>query len=159
MKNKQLKKGMLVLYLLITGITNAQVTEIPPPPPIAPSKVVEDSTKNDIVDFPDVEAQYPGNGIELQRFIQENVQYPKEAMEKGIQGHVYVTFIVEPDGSISDIKVVRGEHESLNNEAMRLVRIMPKWRPTEMNGDRVRARCRLPITFTLGADDEEVPQK
>lgn len=165
MKNEHFKNGLIVILLLLAGTTNAQETEIfPPSPPMVPSKVVEESAENDtdstIVDFPDVGVEYPGGMGAMQKFIQENVEYPEEAREKGYQGRVYVTFIVEPDGSVSNIDVLSGGvHKSLNKEAMRLVRSMPKWSPGELNGKPVRSRCRLPITFTLEGDTEEVPKK
>lgn len=165
MKNRHLKNGLIAICLLLTGITNAQETQIfPPSPPMVPSKVVEESAENHsdstIVEVPDTDVEYPGGMGAMQKFIQENVEYPEEAREKGYQGRVYVTFIVEPDGSVSNIDVMRGGiHKSLNNEAMRLVRSMPKWSPGELNGEPVRSRCRLPITFTLEGDAEEAPKK
>ena len=86
----------------------------------------------------------------MKKWIQENVQYPEISRELGDQGRVYVTFVVEPDGKITGIDVMRGGvTDELNREAKRLVRNMPKWKPGEVKGTSVRARCRLPITFTL----------
>jgi protein TonB len=119
----------------------------PPPPPPGPTKPVPPA---EIVDFPDVEAAFPGGAAAMKRWIQENVQYPEISRELGDQGRVYVTFVVEPNGAITDIKVMRGGvTPELNREAKRLVRNMPKWEQGEVKGQAVRARCRLPITFTL----------
>ena len=106
--------------------------------------------KAEIVDFPDVEAAFPGGAAAMKKWIQENVQYPEISRELGDQGRVYVTFVVEPNGSITGVDVMRGGVTAeLNREAKRLVRNMPKWAPGEVKGKAVRARCRLPITFTL----------
>jgi protein TonB len=119
----------------------------PPPPPPGPTQPVK---KAEIVDFPDVEAAFPGGAAAMKRWIQENVQYPEISRELGDQGRVYVTFVVEPDGSITGIDVMRGGvTPELNREAKRLVRNMPKWEPGSVKAKPVRARCRLPITFTL----------
>ena len=122
----------------------------PPAPPIPPAPDVQPVKPAEIVDFPDVEAAFPGGAAAMKKWIQENVQYPEISRELGDQGRVYVTFVVEPDGSITGVDVMRGGvTPELNKEAKRLVRNMPKWEAGEVKGDKVRARCRLPITFTL----------
>ena len=86
----------------------------------------------------------------MQQFISDNLIYPDISRELGEQGRVYIQFIVEPDGVITHISVLRGGiSEELNNEAERLIRMMPKWKPGIVNGTHVRSRCRLPITFIL----------
>lgn len=146
-----LKNALLAICLLFLWTGIAQETEIvvppPPPPPVLEENV---GVKAEIVDFPDVEAQFPGGAKALQVFIRENVQYPIDAIEKDIQGRVYLSFVVESDGSISGVKVMRGVSPSLDNEAKRLIKKMPNWIPAEINGNKVRSRCRLPINFTLG---------
>lgn len=122
----------------------------PPAPPIPPAPDVQPVKQAEIVDFPEVDAAFPGGAAAMKKWIQENVQYPEISRELGDQGRVYVTFVVEPDGSITGVDVMRGGiTEELNREAKRLVRSMPKWEAGEVKGDKVRARCRLPITFTL----------
>ncbi len=122
----------------------------PPPPPPPPGNQPKPTVIAEIVDFPDVEATFPGGAAAMKKWIQENVQYPEISKELGDQGRVYVTFVVEPDGTITGIDVMRGGlTEELNREAKRLVRNMPKWEAGEVKGEKVRARCRLPITFTL----------
>ena len=122
----------------------------PPPPPPPPPGPKYTPPPAEIVDFPDVEAAFPGGAAAMKKWIQENVQYPEISRELGDQGRVYVTFVVEPDGKITGVDVMRGGvTPELNREAKRLVRNMPKWDPGEVKGQAVRARCRLPITFTL----------
>ena len=79
----------------------------------------------------------------------ENMKYPKQAMKEGIQGRVAVRFIVEKDGSISDVKPILSVHPLLNKEAVRVVKSMPKWTPGKQNGKPVRVRFNLPIMFKL----------
>ncbi len=127
-----------------------KVVAPPPPPPPPPGNQPKPTVIAEIVDFPDVEATFPGGAAAMKKWIQENVQYPEISKELGDQGRVYVTFVVEPDGTITGIDVMRGGlTEELNREAKRLVRNMPKWEAGEVKGEKVRARCRLPITFTL----------
>ena len=103
--------------------------------------------------------EFPGGPEALLKFIGENVRYPKEAQEKGIQGRVIVNFVVNKDGSLSDMKVVRGQDASLDAEAIRIISTMPKWKPGMQRGKAVNVRFTLPITFRLEGDkngDEKV---
>ena len=77
------------------------------------------------------------------------IKYPKEAMEKGIQGRVVAKFIVEKDGQVSTPKVVRSVYPALDEEALRVIRCMPKWKPGKQNGREVRVFFTLPVTFRM----------
>lgn len=118
----------------------------PPHNPLGPDTVV---IIPPIIDFPDVEATFMGGAVAMQKWIAENVQYPQGAIEMNEQGKVYLSFVVESDGSISNITVERGVSSDLDKEAKRLVRQMPNWVPGEAKGKKARTRCRLPINFTL----------
>ena len=122
------------------------VAQVPPPVDIAP-EVVE--VEEEIIDFPDVEAGFPGGAAAMQQWIVDNVQYPQTAIEMNEQGRVYLSFVVESNGSIGGIKIERGVSIDLDREAKRLLRRMPKWVAGEAKGRKVRTRCRLPINFTL----------
>ena len=102
-----------------------------------------------IIDFPDIEASFPGGASALQRWISENVQYPQTSIEMNEQGKVYLSFVVEMDGSISNISIERGVSPDLDKEAKRVLRKMPNWEAGEAKGKKARTRCRLPINFTL----------
>lgn len=124
------------------------VAEIPVPPPVE----IEDDepvVEAEIIDFPDVEAQFPGGAAAMQKWISENVQYPQTAIEMNEQGRVYLSFVVEPNGSITNVVVERGVSKDLDKEAKRVVRKMPHWSAGEASGRNVRTRCRLPIIFQL----------
>jgi TonB family protein len=93
--------------------------------------------------------QFPGGEIALYRFLAENIRYPDEAKRKGIQGRVFVTFIVEVDGSVKEARVLLGIGGGCDEEAVRVVRSMPKWKPGEIKGKPVRVQYNLPIKFTI----------
>ncbi|MDE7357323.1 MAG: energy transducer TonB, partial [Bacteroidales bacterium] len=91
-----------------------------------------------------------GGGDEaFYQYIAANIRYPVVAMESGISGRVYVTFVVEKDGSITDVKVLRGIGGGCDEEAVRVVKAMPKWKPGKQRGRPVRVLYRVPINFTL----------
>jgi protein TonB len=92
---------------------------------------------------------FPGGNGALAQFLQKNLKYPPIAEENGIKGRVTCQFVVERDGSITDVQVVRGVDPSLDREAIRVIKSMPKWIPGKQNGKAVRVRFTCPITFTL----------
>ena len=93
--------------------------------------------------------EVPGGQEALNRFLVRNIKYPLLAQENGIQGRVICQFVVNSDGSIVDIAVVRGVEESLDKEAMRVIKSMPKWTPGRQGGKNVRVKYTLPIRFKL----------
>ena len=132
-KNVSLKVALTMLVLLFSFMTSTAQTK-----------------KNDMVfDVVEVMPQFPGGQIAMMKYIMENMKYPKQAMKEGIQGRVTVRFIVEKDGSISDVKPILSVHPLLNKEAVRVVESMPKWTPGKQNGKPVRVRFNLPVMFKL----------
>ena len=93
--------------------------------------------------------EFPGGTPELMKYISTNVKYPAEATKNGAQGRVLVQFIVEKDGSISEVEVIKKVNEHLDAEAVRVVNAMPKWKPGKQNGETVRVKYTLPISFRL----------
>ena len=83
------------------------------------------------------------------KYLYENTKYPVVAQENGVQGRVTVQFVVEKDGSISDVHVLRGVDPSLDKEAVRVVKSMPRWTPGKQNGITVRVNYRVPVLFRL----------
>lgn len=92
---------------------------------------------------------YQGGEAALLDYLKENVKYPKDAAEQEVSGRILVSFIVEKDGTLSDIKVLKTVFPSLDAEAIRVVKAMPKWIPGKQNGVVVRVKYVLPITFRL----------
>ena len=132
-KNVSLKVALMMLVLLFSFMTSTAQTK-----------------KNNMVyDVVEVMPQFPGGQIAMLKYIMENIKYPKQIMEEGIQGRVTVRFIVEKDGSISDVKPILSVHPLLDKEAVRVVKSMPKWTPGKHNGKPVRVRFNLPVMFKL----------
>lgn len=132
-KNVSLKVALMMLVLLFSFMTSTAQTK-----------------KNDMLfSVVEVMPQYPGGQIAMMKYIMENIKYPKQAMKERIQGRVTVRFIVEKDGSISDVKPILSVHPLLNKEAVRVVESMPKWSPGKQNGKPVRVRFNLPVMFKL----------
>ena len=93
--------------------------------------------------------EFPGGEQALYKFIRDNVKYPSLARETGIEGTVYIQFVVEPDGRVSNVKVVRSVGGGCDEEAVRVVKAMPKWKPGSQRGKNVRVSFTLPIKFSL----------
>jgi protein TonB len=117
---------------------------------VAPSIVVEEEEEEkQIFIIVEESAGYPGGEEGRQKFLQDNLRYPAIARESGIQGTIYITFVVERDGSLTDIKILRGIGGGCDEEAMRVVKLMPKWAPGKQRGKAVRTQFNMPIKFTL----------
>jgi TonB family protein len=107
-----------------------------------------DSASSEVVIRVDKLPQYPGGVATFYKFINQNLRYPAEALEKNMQGRVNVTFVVERDGSLSDMKTLASPAAPLAAEALRIMSLSPKWEPGEQDGKRVPIRYTLPILFT-----------
>jgi periplasmic protein TonB len=115
-------------------------------PVIAAEKPEEDTEVFVIVeDMP----EFPGGELALRQWISNNVKYPVIAAENGVQGRVYVTFVVDRDGSITNARIARGVDPSLDQEALRVVNNLPKWKPGKQRGKPVRVSYTVPINFQL----------
>ena len=107
------------------------------------------------VDFPDKEANFPGGDEAMKKFLAENLEYPEIAMQLGDQGRVYIEFIVNKDGTLEQVGVLKGVSKELDSESVRVIKTMPLWTPAELDGEKVRARCRIPINFKLTDPEED----
>ena len=115
-------------------------------------KTPETTDRKETQIFGDVVEQmpyFPGGTNALVEYMEKNIRYPEDCEEVCIQGRVIVSFVVEKDGSISDAKVVRSVYPSLDEEALRVVNGMPKWCPGKQNGQSVRTKYTIPVTFRL----------
>ena len=92
---------------------------------------------------------FPGGDLGLMKFIQRNVKYPPIAKEYNIEGKVYISFIVDKSGSVTNVKIVRGVDKNLDAEAVRVVKLLPKYKPGKQRGKPVRVMFTIPINFTL----------
>ena len=93
--------------------------------------------------------EFPGGEAAMYKWLSDNIVYPSAASEEGVQGRVVVEFVVDRDGSITNVKVVRQRHPALDKEALRVIKAMPKWIPGRNNGQPVKVTYTLPVTFKL----------
>jgi len=146
----------------------------PPPPPPEVIEIVEDEVEiEDELEIEDTESdedeeieieeedddeffmvvenmpEFPGGDLGLMKYIQKNVKYPAIAKEYNITGKVYVSFIVDKSGSVTNVKIVRGVDKNLDAEALRVVKSLPKYKPGKQRGQAVRVMFTIPINFTL----------
>lgn len=105
--------------------------------------------ENKVFDIVEQLPMFPGGQTALMKYLSEHTKYPVVAQENGVQGRVTVQFVVEKDGSISDVHVLRGVDPSLDKEAVRVVKSMPRWTPGKQNGINVRVNYRVPVLFRL----------
>ena len=160
----------------IIPITRQEITPPPPPPPppevivivediveIVDEAKIETTESDEMVAVIEIEEEsdeeffmvvenmpeFPGGDAGLMKYIQKNVKYPPIAKEYNITGKVYVSFIVDKSGSVTDVKIVRGVDKSLDAEAVRVVKSLPKYKPGKQRGKAVRVMFTIPINFTL----------
>lgn len=112
-----------------------------------PEDIIPEDTL--IVDFPDKRPEFPGGTAALFRYLRDNIRYPSLAKETGVQGTVYIGFVVEKDGSVSNVKVLRPVGGGCDEEALRVVQSMPHWEPGMQHGRPVRVSFVLPVKFKL----------
>ena len=121
---------------------------------------LEDAPSNDsIYQIVDEMPQFPGGEAAMMKFVANNVKYPQEAKDKEIDGRVFVSFVVEKDGSVSNVKVMRGIGGGCDEEAVRVISAMPKWKPGIKDGKPVRVSYMMPINFKLSDGQPAKPSK
>lgn len=129
--------------ILVDRNTNRETRESP--------KAEEESTIDETKVFNIVEEmpQFPGGQVALLEYLAKNIKYPVDAEKNGVQGRVICSYVVERDGSLSDIRVVKSVEPSLDKEAVRVIKSMPKWTPGKANGHNVRVKYTVPVQFRL----------
>ena len=123
----------------------SEIAVAAPPPPPAPKPEVATKVFDVVEEMP----SFPGGNAALMSYLNSNTKYPVVAQENGVQGRVIISFVVERDGSISDVKVARSVDPSLDREAQRVVKSMPRWTPGKQNGQTVRVKYTVPVVFRL----------
>ncbi|WP_448701718.1 energy transducer TonB [Mucilaginibacter sp. AW1-3] len=113
-------------------------------------KNVTEAVDNQVFTAVEIQPEYPGGEAALGKFLQKNIRYPAIAKENNIQGKVYIQFVVERDGSLTDIKVIREPGSGTGDEAVRVLKISPHWKAGVQNGKPVRVQFTLPVNFSLG---------
>lgn len=127
------------------------VVEVAPPPPPPPAPVIKEVVQEDetIYDAPQVMASFPGGEEALYKWLNKNLKYPPRAQDQGVQGRVMVKFIVNKDGSIQNVTVLRSPDKDLETEAVRVVKAMPHWIPAKQGNKEVRSYFSLPVLFKI----------
>ncbi|MDD2687859.1 MAG: energy transducer TonB [Bacteroidales bacterium] len=110
-----------------------------------PEEVVEEEIFVVVEESP----EFPGGEESRLKFLTDNIQYPRIARDAGVEGRVIVGFVVEPDGRITNVKIIRGKVQSLDEEALRVTKMMPRWKPGKQRGKPVRVQFTMPITSLL----------
>lgn len=139
----------VMALLLMVGCKPAATEEPQQEEPVYNTMDLTENADGEVFSVVEVEPEFPGGVEALYKYLAENIKYPVLAKEKGTQGRVYVTFVVEKDGSVTDAKVLRGVSEEVDAEALRVINAMPKWKPGMQQGVPVRVQYNIPIVFKL----------
>ena len=126
-------------------------------PSFAQQKPVEKVDSDGVYLMPDQLPEFPGGMQAMMKFLSTNIKYPVEAQKKGISGRVIVQFVIMEDGTLDQAKVIRGVDPLLDEEALRVVKSMPKWKPGMDRGEAVKVRFTAPIMFNLSKKDTPRP--
>ena len=116
---------------------------------VAPEIEEEDIQEAEIFTIVEEMPEFPGGMNKLGEYLAKNIKYPQMARETGIQGRVFITFVVEKDGSVTNVQVLRSLGGGCDEEAVRVVKSMPKWKPGKQRGKPVRVSYNLPVNFKL----------
>ncbi|MBR3492376.1 MAG: energy transducer TonB [Bacteroidales bacterium] len=148
-KRQRMGKAAVVAGLSV-GLMAASQTAFAQQPDTLKMDTIEKATE-EVQIFGMVEEMpgFPGGEVKLMEFIAKNINYPKEAIERSIEGRVFVGFIIDVDGSVTDVKLLRGIGGGCDEEAVRVVKSMPKWRPAKQNGVFSRVSYQIPVNFKL----------
>jgi len=119
------------------------------PEAVVKEEVIEVEESKPVFTIVEEMPSFPGGEDARNKFLAENIKYPQQASENGIQGTVYVSFVVDSKGNVTDVKVLRGIGGGCDEEAIRVVRSMPQWHPGKQNGKQVRVLFNMPIYFRL----------
>ena len=133
-----MKVIVLIALMAVFGFTTASA-----------QKTVVSQKNEKVFDVVEQMPEYPGGMQALFEFLKENIKYPEDAQKQKVEGRVLAKFIVETDGSISNIEVVKHAFPSLDAEAVRVIQAMPKWAPGKQKGQAVRVKFVVPINFNL----------
>lgn len=137
----------------VKGDPNADI-KIDEPVGNSDVKQVTEEDPNKIFTAVEKEPAFPGGEDAFIRYLSKNIHYPAVAKENNVQGKVFLSFVVEKNGALTDVKVVRGIGSGCDDEAMRVLKNSPKWTPGIQNGRPVRVAYTIPVSFTLSSDDQ-----
>ena len=133
-----MKKFIIMALMAVFGLTI-----------VSAQKTVVAKKNQKVFDIVEQMPEYPGGQAALFEFISKNVKYPEDAVKKKVEGKVFVTFVVDTDGKITDVSLLRKVFPSLDAEAIRVISAMPNWIPGRQKGQAVRVKYTVPIMFRL----------
>ena len=128
---------------------NLDLEDDTPIEPVAVKQPIEEEETHEIMTFVESPPQFPGGGEAMLKFIQQNLKYPGRARRMGIEGRVFIKAVIERDGTISGVEVMKGIGAGCDEEALQVIRSFPIWIPGKQRGKPVRVRITFPIKFTL----------
>jgi len=108
---------------------------------------VKAQEKSEVLDYPEEIASFVGGNAELMKYLQDSIKYPTECGDSCLSGKVYIQFVIEKDGSVSNVKCIRGMAKIYDDAAIKCVENMPKWIPARQNGKPVRSKFTLPFRY------------
>lgn len=135
----------IISFAQVENIDTLDLEEVILAPPIDKSSLNEDSIYVFVEDPP----EFPGGDSAMMKYLADNIKYPDSAKRSRIQGIVYISFIIERDGNVGFVKILRGVSDELDEESIRVVRGMPKWKPGKHSGKDVRTQYNIPIRYKL----------
>ncbi|MBQ3895624.1 MAG: energy transducer TonB [Paludibacteraceae bacterium] len=138
-----MKKLTLILVTLLMTVSYATAQE------------EDNNDAEDAVYTPEKGPEFPGGDQALFKFLSSNLKYPSDAKKDSIQGRVICRFTIDTDGSITDIRVLRSVHPSLDAEAVRVLSAMPKWTPAETDGKKTKCKFVFPVVFKMDTDKQD----
>jgi protein TonB len=131
----------------VSTVTQEGPTEVVFEEPV--QQVVQQEDEDKIFTVVEQQAEFPGGMAELYKFLNKNIRYPASARRMGVDGKVFIQFVVDKEGRISDVTIIKSLSQDCDKEALRLIQLMPPWKPGKQNGRAVKSKFVLPLTFKL----------
>ena len=154
-KRQRMGKAAIVAGLSVGLLGTSQLAVAQQPDTLRMDTIEKVAEDIEIFGMVEEMPSFPGGEVKLVEYIAKNLNYPQEAIEKGIEGRVFVGFIIDVDGSVTDVKLLRGIGGGCDEEAIRVIKSLPKWRPAKQNGVFSRVSYQIPVNFKLDDKTKE----
>ncbi len=154
-KRQRMGKAAIVAGLSVGLLGTSQLAVAQQPDTLRMDTIEKVAEDVEIFGMVEEMPSFPGGEVKLVEYIAKNLNYPQEAIEKGIEGRVFVGFIIDVDGSVTDVKLLRGIGGGCDEEAIRVIKSLPKWRPAKQNGVFSRVSYQIPVNFKLDDKTKE----
>ena len=154
-KRQRMGKAAIVAGLSVGLLGTSQLAVAQQPDTLRMDTIEKVAEDVEIFGMVEEMPSFPGGEVKLVEYIAKNLNYPQEAIEKGIEGRVFVGFIIDVDGSVTDVKLLRGLGGGCDEEAIRVIKSLPKWRPAKQNGVFSRVSYQIPVNFKLDDKTKE----